>query len=208
MHGSALLCANSSYEETAMNFNCPPHIRIATGLLGTLLCVASTMTLAAAALVLPPIVQPPSAEHHAGKIIWVDLVTPNLATAEKFYTGLFGWSFQDLHSGSRNFAVAMLEGRPVAGIFEGSAPSSAQRQSAWLTFIAGDVAAAKRITVAHGGKVLFEPHVYAQRGRQAVFADPQGAVFAVLASSSGDPPDLLPAPGEWIWSSLITTAVS
>jgi len=35
-------------------------------------------------------------------------------------------------------------------------------------------------------------------------ADPQGAVFAVLASSSGDPPDVLAAPGEWIWSSLIT----
>src|SRR5208337_499486 len=30
------------------------------------------------------------------------------------------------------------------------------------------------------------------------------AVFAVVASSSGDPPDLLAAPGEWIWSSLIT----
>ena len=43
------------------------------------------------------------------------------------------------------------------------------------------------------------------RGRQAVFADPQGAVFAVLASSSGDPSDVLAAPGEWIWSSLITT---
>jgi predicted enzyme related to lactoylglutathione lyase len=29
-------------------------------------------------------------------------------------------------------------------------------------------------------------------------------VFTVLASSSGDPPDVLAAPGEWIWSSLIT----
>ena len=42
------------------------------------------------------------------------------------------------------------------------------------------------------------------RGREAVLADPQGAVFAVLASSSGDPPDVLAEPGDWIWSSLIT----
>jgi predicted enzyme related to lactoylglutathione lyase len=42
------------------------------------------------------------------------------------------------------------------------------------------------------------------RGREAVLADPQGAVFAVLASSSGDPPDYLAEPGDWIWSSLIT----
>ena len=47
------------------------------------------------------------------------------------------------------------------------------------------------------------PRSYPQRGRQAVFSDPEGAVFAVLASSSGDPGDFLPAPGEWIWSSLL-----
>jgi predicted enzyme related to lactoylglutathione lyase len=51
--------------------------------------------------------------------------------------------------------------------------------------------------------VLSEPRAYARRGRQAVFADPQGAVFGVLVSSSGDPPDVLATPGEWIWSSLI-----
>jgi len=47
-----------------------------------------------------------------------------------------------------------------------------------------------------------EPRSYLRRGRQAVFADPEGAVFGVLASSSGDPSDSLAAPGEWIWSSL------
>ena len=49
------------------------------------------------------------------------------------------------------------------------------------------------------------PHNLPDRGREAVFADPQGAVFAVLASSSGDPPDVLAEPGEWIWSSLVTS---
>jgi predicted enzyme related to lactoylglutathione lyase len=33
-------------------------------------------------------------------------------------------------------------------------------------------------------------------------ADPEGAVFAIVASSSGDSPDYLAEPGEWIWSSL------
>jgi predicted enzyme related to lactoylglutathione lyase len=40
------------------------------------------------------------------------------------------------------------------------------------------------------------------RGRQCVLSDPEGAVFAILASSSGDAPDYLPVSGEWIWSSL------
>jgi hypothetical protein len=43
---------------------------------------------------------------------------------------------------------------------------------------------------------------YPQRGRQAVLADPDGAVFAVLAVEGGDPPDYLATPGEWMWSSL------
>ena len=83
-------------------------------------------------------------------------------------------------------------------------PSDQKRQPAWLTFIAvRDVAAAQRSAKANGGKVLSPPRDYPQRGRQAVFADPDGAVFAVLASSSGDPPDVLAEPGEWIWSSLL-----
>jgi len=51
---------------------------------------------------------------------------------------------------------------------------------------------------------LFEPRTIPRLGREAVLADPQGAVFAILASSSGDPPDVLAEPGRWIWSSLIT----
>src|SRR5208283_3109550 len=80
------------------------------------------------------------------------------------------------------------------------------RQPAWLTYISTrDVDVATKIAVERGAKVLFEPHTLPDRGREAVFADPQGAIFAALASSSGDPPEVLAAPGDWIWSSLITS---
>lgn len=184
----------------------PGRDRLASGFLAAFLSAACVAPLAAAPSQLPPIVQPASSEHHTGKVIWVDLVTPNLATAEHFYAGLFGWSFPDTRDGSSHYAVAMLDGRPVAGLFQHAVPAGEHRQSAWLTFIAvADVDAAKQTTVAQGGRVLSEPHAYARRGRQAVLADPQGAIFAVLASSSGDPPDVLATPGEWIWSSLIAT---
>jgi hypothetical protein len=72
-----------------------------------------------------------------------------------------------------------------------------------LTFIAAvDVDATKRVAMAHGAKVLADSRNYPMRGRQCVLSDPEGAVFAVLASSSGDAPDYLPVVGEWIWSSL------
>jgi predicted enzyme related to lactoylglutathione lyase len=167
------------------------------------LFVVSITTLHAASLELPPLNSPPSNEHHVGKVVWADLVTPNLSNAEKFYGGLFGWTFQNIHGGDTEYAVALEGGRPVAGIVEKPVSVSERHQSAWLTFIAvRDVDAVKRTALAQNGKVLADSVTYAKRGRQAVLADPEGAVFAVLASSSGDPPDYLAAPGEWIWSSL------
>ena len=42
---------------------------------------------------------------HPGKVIWADLVTPDLKQAEDFYAGLFGWSFQPA-AGDDKFAIA------------------------------------------------------------------------------------------------------
>jgi uncharacterized protein len=159
----------------------------------------------AAPLQLPPLMQPASTEHHAGKVIWVDLVTPDLAAAKRFYGELFGWTFQDVSKGKVPYCVASLNGSPVGGLVQRAVGSGERMQPAWLTFLsAADVEQAKRTALASGGKVLSEPRSYPQRGVQAVLADPQGAVFAVLQSSSGDPPDDLAEPGEWIWSSLLT----
>jgi hypothetical protein len=150
---------------------------------------------------LPPLLATATDERHVGKVIWADLVTPDMAGAERFYSGLFGWTFLDTDA---DYAVASLDGRPVAGLVHRAVPPGEHRQPAWLTFISvRDLDAASQNALAHGGKVVFATQSVPHRGRQAVFADPDGAVFAVLASSSGDPPDVLAAPGEWIWSSLL-----
>jgi predicted enzyme related to lactoylglutathione lyase len=155
------------------------------------------------AVVLPSLTQPASGEHHVGKIVWADLVTPDLVAARRFYGALFGWTFRDV-PGDRNYALALLDGEPVAGLFQKALPPGQSKQPAWLTFIAvRDVEAAQQAALQHGGKVLFKTHYYSQRGRQAVLADPDGAVFAVLEAEGGDPPDYLAAPGAWIWSSVL-----
>jgi len=184
-------------------------LQIRSGSLGSLRMLAALLALlgavpaVAASLELPAIVEPASHEHHVGKVILLELVTPDLVAAKQFYGGLFGWSFRDIAAGTTQYAEASVDGRPVAGFIQRPAPPGEQRQPAWLSFFAvEDVDAVEKIAVQHGAKVLFPPHTFPGRGREAVFADPQGAVFAVLASSSGDPPDFLAEPGEWIWSSL------
>ncbi len=175
-------------------------------LLAVLFGVSGVTSVLAAPLQLPAIMEPASQEHHVGKVIFVELVTPDLAAAKQFYAGLFGWTFRDIQAGETEYAEASLDGRPVAGLIHKELPSDMHRQPAWLSFIAvKDVDAAESIALQHGAKVLFEPHSIPDRGREAVFADPQGAIFAILASSSGDPTDVLAAPGEWIWISLNTS---
>ena len=54
-------------------------------------------------------------------------------------------------------------------------PAGEHRQPAWQSFFAvSNVDAAKRVALQHGAKVLFEPHSVPERGREAVFTDPQG----------------------------------
>lgn len=174
-------------------------------LLAVALLAVVSQTSGAERLQFPAIAEPPSAEHHVGKVIWADLVTPDLAGAKRFYAGLFGWTFRDVAGGEATYSVALLDGRPVGGVFQRALAAGEKRQPAWLTFIAvSNVDATRATAQAHGAKVLFEPKSFAARGRQAVLADPDGAVFAILASSSGDPADYLALPGEWIWSSLLT----
>ncbi|HXN07148.1 MAG TPA: VOC family protein [Nitrospiria bacterium] len=175
-------------------------------LLAAFFGVVGAVPIMAAPFQLPAIVEPASQEHHDGKLIFVELITPDLSAAKQFYAGLFGWTFRDIQGGGIRYAEAFLDGRPVAGLIHKDVPMGEHRQPAWLSFFAvGDVDSAKKVALQNGAKVLSEPHNVPARGKEAVFEDPQGAVFAVLASSSGDPPDVLATPGEWIWSSLITS---
>ncbi len=66
-----------------------------------------------------------------------------------------------------------------------------------------DVDAANKLALAHGAKALMVPTTYDGRGRQAVLQDPEGAVFAVMASATGAPPDRLVEPDRWIWSTVL-----
>ena len=168
--------------------------------------IAAAPAALAQPLQLPPIVAPPSEDHHVGKVILLELITPDLASAQRFYGGLFGWTFREIEAGRTKYAEALLDGRAVAGLVQRAIPRGERRQPEWLSFFAvDDVDATEQLAVQHGAKLLFGPRSFPDRGREAVLADPQGAVFAILASSSGDPPDFLADPGDWIWSSLITS---
>ncbi len=153
----------------------------------------------------PPLLDTPATTHIPGKFIFSELVTPDLAGAERFYGALFGWTFRDIPLQRLHYAEALSGGHNVAGLIERPLPPGSPHRPDWLPFISTTATdASVAAATANGGRVLFPARDIPGFGREAVLADPNGAVFAVLQSASGDPADTETAPDDFIWSSLLT----
>ena len=77
--------------------------------------------------------------------------------------------------------------------------------SRWLSLMSvADPAQAARYVETHGGKVVVPPTTFEGRGTHALFRDNDGALFGVLKSDTGDPPDGAVVAGEFLWLDLFT----
>src|SRR5438105_9018275 len=111
---------------------------------------------------------------------WVDTSQPDPEAAVAFYSGLFGWEFEDvMPPGSPGkYFIGRLRGGSVAAV--GSQPDGAPPMAAWNTYVWVESAddAAARVRQA-GGRVITEPFDVMDAGRMGVFTDPEGAAFCV-----------------------------
>jgi predicted enzyme related to lactoylglutathione lyase len=138
----------------------------------------------------PELSTPASGLHLAGKLIWLDLETTDLPGAKRFYRALFGWDYRDYHSHGVDYTVALADGKPVAGLVRRQVVNGTELRSAWLPFFSvADVGSTFEEALKANAQVRSEPEDLPLRGRQARLKDPEGAVFALVTSSSGDPSD-------------------
>jgi predicted enzyme related to lactoylglutathione lyase len=139
-----------------------------------------------------------------GRPVWHDLVTSDLAAAKRFYGGLFGWTFQDFEVKEGKYALASLDGKPVAGLL---APGKrAVNVSQWVTYFSvADVDEAARAGKAAGAHLAVAPREIANQGRAALLVDPQGAPIAVARLAGGDPAPSPPPVNGWLWVDLWTS---
>jgi uncharacterized protein len=163
--------------------------------------LAEWSTFAGEALALPPLTTVSGNPRLPGKFVWADLVTDDVAAAQKFYSGMFGWTLRN-YSG---YVIAANDERPLCGMLQKARPEGSGAQPRWFGYISvANVAKAERAVINGGGKVLAPRQVFPGRGEQAVFADSEGAVFGAIKSKSGDPEDFLADPGDWIWIQLLS----
>jgi hypothetical protein len=135
-----------------------------------------------------------------GKIVWHDLVTADIASAQQFYGGVFGWRFEPITSG---YVVARNGDRLVGGI---ATLGSATAGSQWLPQISvADMTAATAAVRKGGGSVLLGPFHLRRRGQVAVVRDPQAAIFGMIQAADGDPADAPAQDGDWLWHEVWAT---
>jgi predicted enzyme related to lactoylglutathione lyase len=150
----------------------------------------------------PPIGTP--GQSHPGKFVWFDLVTDDLAAARDFYGTVFGWKFRAVAGAPASYTVIEHAGRNIAGMFVHAPPQGTTSTARWLALISvKDPAAAVRYVESQGGSVIVPPATFAGRGTHVLFRDPQGAVFGVLKSDSGDSADTPVDDGDFFWLDLL-----
>ena len=144
----------------------------------------------------------------SGTITWVDLSTPDIERAKRFYRELLGWELNTQSTAMGDYVVASVDGRETAGMMAQS-PEASGQPPVWTVFVlVDDMKAALDRVAAEGGTVAQEPFEIPGGARVAVASDRSGAMFALI---SGGPepghPYLAPSPGAVCWVELMTGEV-
>lgn len=172
---------------------------------GLILSLCATVGVADS--VFPPLNPTPKGKGKSidGKFIWVDLFTADLKVASDFYTRTFGWTAEKFTVREVDHILMRRQGMPVAGLVLRKRVRGEDASGLWVGYISvQSVSSALAVVKREGGKSLVEPGVVTGRGAHAILSDPEGSIVGLLDSTSGDPPDTQPDPGEWAWSGLLS----
>ncbi len=140
--------------------------------------------------------------YNFGKFVWFEIKTRTPAEAQAFYTELLPWTTAAMPFPGGSYTLFEAGERQIGGIagIEGEAPPH------WLSWISvEDVDATAAAVTANGGTVLAGPMDMPDMMRMAFCADPEGAPFAIMRSTTGDQADTDSYPGIFYWNELMAT---
>lgn len=134
---------------------------------------------------------------------WVDLASPDIEGARRFYGPVLGWtSTVAAEPEAGGYTTFHKDGMAVAAV----GPLLGEGQpSVWTTYFnTADIGAAGRRVEAAGGKVLMATMDVLTYGQMAIFLDPTGAPFALWQPAAMKGAELTGAPGSLSWVELTT----
>jgi predicted enzyme related to lactoylglutathione lyase len=113
-----------------------------------------------------------------GTFYWNELMTRDVEGAKKFYADTLGWSYDamPMPGGGGTYWLAMMDGEPVGGILDISAPDFGSVPESWMAYIAVDDVDARVAKAIKAGAKLMKPVFDVPGvGRIAILLQPDGA---------------------------------
>jgi predicted enzyme related to lactoylglutathione lyase len=112
-----------------------------------------------------------------GTFYWNELMTHDVEGAKKFYADTLGWNYDAMPMpDGGNYWLAAIDGEPVGGILDISAPEFGSVPESWMSYIAVDDVDARVAKAVKAGAKLMKPAFDVPGvGRIAILMQPDGA---------------------------------
>lgn len=112
-----------------------------------------------------------------GNFHWNELLTRDVERAKRFYSETIGWAFDAMPMpDGATYWVAMMGGKPAAGLFPTDRPEYQQLPEAWMSYLAVDDIDARVKKATGAGARLMKPIFDVPNvGRIAILTEPGGA---------------------------------
>lgn len=140
-----------------------------------------------------------------GRILWYELLTTDMAAAERFYTAVVGWTTTAMEGSPQPYKMFMRTAdAPVAGLM--TIPEGMGFPPHWGMYVGvpnleAAVAQVEKLKGSALSPVIEVPNI----GRMRTMKDPQGAMFSVYEPARPAPPEAKPELKDASWNELMTT---
>jgi uncharacterized protein len=120
-----------------------------------------------------------------GHFYWNELMTRDVERDKKFYAEALGWQFEGMPMPDGTYWVAKVNGQPVGGLFDISAPQFGPVPESWMSYIAVDDVDARVKRALSLGATLMKPIFDVPGvGRIAILREPGGAGIGWMTPAS------------------------
>ncbi|GAA1490457.1 VOC family protein [Brachybacterium sacelli] len=143
-----------------------------------------------------------------GTSTWLDASVTDLAAAKTFYSGLFGWEFEDLGETFNHYHLIRNDGALVGGLMDVTGmtcPAGDPLVAEWGVYLAVDDVDARAAKVTeNGGTVVVPPDAIGDSGRMAIALDATGATIGLWQAGDLEGFEFTGSPGCPVWFELMT----
>ncbi len=149
-------------------------------------------------IALVPLTEQPTDTYLPGKVIWHDLLSPDLKSSGTFYQELFGWQIEY----KSYSALVRNNGELIASIIKVE-PQKGKMKSVWMPSISVlDIEKTADQVLEKGGTLIKGPLDMGKRGRVLLIEDVQGSHLVLVHTPGGDPMDREAELGDWLWDEI------